>query len=120
MADLARRRYLGKKNNMASPLVPDRFQYSLVVIYYAVDANTPDVLAQSHLSALLSVTFLMSPENLCLVSHTNTAPLNSHLTYERQPLHEESKALKLHGFVGRPEDTENNWRRLLERRSHSR
>ena len=120
MADLAKSRYLGKKYNMASSLVPDRFQYSLVIIYYAIDAGTLDVLAQSHPSALLSVTFLMSPKYLCVVSHTNAAPLNSRLTYERQPLHEESKALKLHGFVGRPEDTENNWRRLLERRSPSR
>lgn len=120
MADLARSRYLEKKNNMASPLVPDSFQYSLVVICYAINAGTLDVLAQSHLSALLSVIFLMSPEYLCVVSHTNTAPLNSRLAYERQPLHEESKALTLHGFVGRPEDTEKNWRRLLERRSRSR
>jgi len=120
MADLARSCYLEKKNNMASPLIPDGFQYSLVVIYYAIDAGTLNILAQSHLSTLLSVTFLTSPEYLCVVSHTNTAPLNSHLTYEHQPLHEESKSLKLHGFVGRPEDTEKNWRRLLERRSRSR
>jgi hypothetical protein len=105
---------------MASPLIPDGFQYTLVVIYCGIDADTLDVLAQSHLSALLSVTFFIYPEYLCVVSHTNIAPLNSRLTYERQPLHEEGKALKLHGFVGHPEDTEKNWRRLLERRSRSR
>jgi hypothetical protein len=32
-------------------------------------------------------------------------------------LHEEHEALELKGFVGNPEDTEPNWRRLLERKS---
>lgn len=46
-----------------------------------------------------------------------TAPVNPLIKYERQPLHEEHDALELKGFVGHPNDTEPNWRRLLERES---
>lgn len=48
-------------------------------------------------------------------SNVFTAPVNSLIKYERQPLHEEHEALELKGFVGHPNDTEPNWRRLLER-----
>ncbi|OAL01238.1 hypothetical protein IQ06DRAFT_347294 [Phaeosphaeriaceae sp. SRC1lsM3a] len=42
------------------------------------------------------------------------SPVNPLIKYERQPLHEEHDALELKGFVGHPNDTEPNWRRLLE------
>lgn len=45
--------------------------------------------------------------------------MNPFITYERQPLHEDHEVLELKGFVGRPNDTEPNWRRLLERKSNN-
>lgn len=42
------------------------------------------------------------------------SPVNPLIKYERQPLHEEHEDLVHKGYVGNPEDTEENWRRLLE------
>ena len=50
------------------------------------------------------------------MSNVFTAPVNSLITYERQPLHEDHDVLEHKGFVGHPNDTEPNWRRLLERK----
>lgn len=87
-----------------------------IVIFYVVVSLPILVSTVWNLRAQI---YCQYPSNHTKISNSPliiiVAPVNPLIKYERQPLHEEHEDLVHKGYVGNPEDTEENWKRLLER-----